>query len=143
MENKENTYFPKNSDDRDLKTAWIEGSDDYGIGEKLKISFDLSSVPKERYGINEIYILNGYRKSPYLWSTNSRVKSFRFFIDNNEAGTINLIDTIKLQSIQLPMYMLKPKSLNCFEFEILSVYEGSEFKDTAITELYFSGVGSH
>jgi len=138
-----NTYTPDKINDWNLKTAWVEGSEEYGVGEKIKTCFDLKTVNYQRYGIDEIFVVNGYRKSQEIWAANSRVKSLLLKIDGSSAGVINLKDTPKLQSVKMPMHMLVPGAMNCYEFEILSVYEGGKHKDTAITELYFSGVGSH
>jgi hypothetical protein len=39
--------------------------------------------------------------------------------------------------------MLPKKGIMRFKFEIADVYPGKKYKDTAITELVFDGVGVH
>ena len=106
-----NNYNEKNLYDEDFKTSWVEGVKGYGIGEK--ITFTLEDVYA---GATGIIITNGYSKSPTAWKNNSRVKKLKLSVDGDE---MTRTFTVTL--------------------EILDVYKGDKYDDTAISEVLFLG----
>ena len=69
----ESNYRPENMDDGDRKTAWVEGVNGYGIGEKVIIKFqDPNGTMKIPF--RGFRITNGYAKNIETWKSNSRVK---------------------------------------------------------------------
>ena len=68
------SYSVENIHDYNLKTAWIEGQEGYGIGEWIEFQFNTG---KSSTIINGIYLFNGYRKDSVTWQNNSRIKTFR------------------------------------------------------------------
>lgn len=136
-------YTPKNAHDFNLNTAWIEGKDDYGKGEYLEYIFDTRERGEHKLGITQIIIANGYKKNKELWKDNSRVKKLKMYLDEKHYCFINLVDCYEFQIVKIDTVMLPKKGIMKLKFEILDVYPGNKYKDTAITELLFDGVGVH
>jgi hypothetical protein len=141
------TYSSKNVHDLSYKTAWIEGVPGYGIGEAVTYHF-----PPQNPRITEIIVVNGYVKSEKAWKENSRVKKLKMYIDNKPLAILNLYDTRKEQHFKFEPLgysdredwdKLKSKSWWTIKFEILEVYGGDKYDDTAITEIYFDGIDVH
>lgn len=140
-------YSARNSHDLSYKTAWIEGVPGYGIGEFLIYHF-----PPDNPRITKIIVVNGYVKSEQTWLDNSRVKKIKMYIDNKPFAILNLTDSREEQTFtfepigysdrddwkklsSLPWWTIK--------FEIIDVYKGQKYDDTAITEIYFDGIDVH
>lgn len=144
---KEINYSASKSHDLNYKTAWIEGVPGYGIGESLTYHF-----PPENPRITKIIIVNGYVKSREAWNDNSRVKKLKMYLDNNPFAILNLVDTRQEQSFTFKPIgngdrqnekKLKLKPQWTMKFEIMEVYKGDKYDDTAITEIYFDGIDVH
>lgn len=150
-------YSIKNISDYDLNTAWIEGKTDYGIGEQFGFIFNFPDNTEyggayQFYGI--INLFNGYCKSLETWQENSRVKKLKVYYNNSPVCIIKLIDTWHFQYFDISKffkYKRDKKYMNApFEikqgdklvFEILEIYPGSKFKDTAISEFMAEGAGN-
>jgi len=144
---KNNTYAASNLNDLNYKTAWIEGVPGYGIGQTIVYTF-----PPENPRINKIIIINGYIKSKTAWEENSRVKRLKMYIDDKPYAILNLADSRQEQIFSVKLIgnsdrkdyeklKLKPKWR--MKFEILEVYKGTKFDDTAISEIYFDGIDVH
>jgi hypothetical protein len=91
-------------------------------------------------------------KSEKAWKENSRVKKLKMYIDNKPLAILNLYDTRKEQHFKFEPLgysdredwdKLKSKSWWTIKFEILEVYGGDKYDDTAITEIYFDGIDVH
>lgn len=118
-------YRIKNINDEDPMTAWVEGQQGYGIGEYFEI---------RTAGVNVIY--NGYQSSPKSWIENSRVKRFKVFKNNNPICYLDLTDEMGRQIFELPGHQnYNPQTVYTFRFEIVEVYEGTKWKDVAISEI--------
>lgn len=157
-----NNYSIKNMSDLDPKTAWVEGSFGYGIGESFMIRLDSSH--------SEIAILNGFQHSSKIWKQNSRVKKFKVSFQGSVEGIPTIFDIpicfliledkmgyqgisfhnavrqwiqkIDLDKIDLSTvgntysisYDEWHNFLNCvLVFEILEVYKGDKWSDVAIS----------
>lgn len=134
------SYDPKNLHDFNIKTAWVENKIDYGIGEYIEYVFS-----NENPRINEIIILNGYAKSDKSFTENSRVKSLELFVNDEYLLTLELKDNRLLQKFKLPVlgrYNDK-KGKWILKLVVKEIYEGSKYKDTAISEIYFDGLDVH
>lgn len=142
---KGDTYSPSNAHDFNFKTAWIEGAAGPGIGEYLEYRFKLPSSEAERhnFGINEVVIINGYRKSDHLWEANGRVKTLRMYVNGVASTLFKLKDVKRPQTAPFRFIPLKPGREVVLRFEILEVYPGKKYQDTAISELLFEGAGVH
>ncbi len=140
-------YAASNIDDLNYKTAWIEGVPGYGIGENITLHF-----PPENPRITKIIIVNGYVKSERAWRENSRVKKLKMYLYNKPFAILNLVDTRQEQTFTFEPIgysdrkdwkKLSTKPWWTMKFEILEVYQGEKFDDTAITEIYFDGIDVH
>lgn len=140
-------YSASNAHDLDYKTAWVEGVKRYGIGEALTYHF-----PPENPRITKIIIVNGYVKSEDIWRNNSRVKKLKMYLNDEQFAILNLVDTREEQHFSFEPIgnsdrdnwdELKNKPWWTMRFEIVEVYEGDKYDDTAITEIYFDGIDVH
>lgn len=137
-------YSASCAHDLNYKTAWIEGIPGYGIGQYLVYHF-----PPENPRITKIIVVNGYVKSEKVWKENSRVKKLKIYIDNKPYAILNLADTRQEQTFSFDPIgngdrenweKLKSKPWWTMKFEIMDVYKGEKYDDTAITEIYFDGI---
>lgn len=141
---KDNIYIPDMAHDFNVATAWVEGKKDYGIGEYLEYTFDMTTVTGEhQLGINKLIVANGYKKTKKSWDENSRVKKLKMYVDDVPFAFIELLDAFEFQTVDIATIMLPQKKVMKVKFEIMEVYPGTKYKDTAISELLFDGVGVH
>ena len=121
-----NTYDPENAIDGDETTAWVEGADDDGVGEWIDVTFD-NDEP-----IEAISISNGYQKSEELFQKNNRIRQAEVQFEDGTAESFELYDHGYGDQI---VYLSEPKNSNSFTLTIQSVYPGSEYGDTCISEI--------
>ena len=142
-------YLPENAHDFSFETAWVEGVKGYGIGEYLTYHFRQTS-PR----ITTIIVATGYVKSEKAYRENSRVKKLKMYIDDKPIAVLNLEDCRREQIFEFEPIGRKPAEnadwdeLNklprwTLKFEILEVYPGDKYDDTAISEIYFDGIDVH
>ena len=141
------TYSAKNMHDLSYRTAWIEGVTGYGIGESVTYH-----IPPQNPRITEIILVNGYVKSDKDWRDNSRVKKLKMYIDNKPYAVLHLEDTKKEQHFTIEPLgysnrenwdQLQTMPWWTIRFEIMDVYKGLKYDDTAISEIYFNGIDVH
>ena len=114
-----NSYRPNNMLDYNPLTAWVEGKSGYGIGQEITFEGDIPNM-----------ILNGYQKSVSSYYNNSRVKTFKVFYNGRALCYLQLKDRMGEQSFDLPINAWK----GYLVFEIIDVYPGKKWKDTAISQ---------
>lgn len=138
------SYSAKHAHDLSSKTAWIEGVPGHGIGESLVYHF-----PPENPRITTITIINGYARTVKVWRENSRVKRLLMYFNDEPFAMLNLEDSRYEQSFKfeplghMDRDNLETKPWWTMKFEIIDVYEGDKYDDTAITEIYFDGIDVH
>lgn len=133
------SYKGEFANDLSYKTAWVEGKKDEGIGEYLEYYFKNDS-PR----ITEIIISNGYMKSEETWKNNNRVKKLKLYVNGVPFGILNLKDSRTDQYFSVGTLGHNKNGTDLIlKFEILEVYKGSKYNDTAITEIYFDGIDVH
>lgn len=133
------SYKAEFANDLSYKTAWVEGKKDEGIGEHLEYYFKNDS-PR----ITEIIISNGYMKSEETWKNNNRVKKLKLYVNGVPLGVLNLKDSRTDQYFSVGTLGHNKNGTDLIlKFEILEVYKGSKYNDTAITEIYFDGIDVH
>lgn len=139
------TYKADNGHDFDKDTAWIPQKGDYGIGHYLnyEFNFDKEKDYNGRLGVTQILLANGYKKSRHLWKANSRVKKIRMYVNGTPYRDLKLLDSFEIQTIDIGKIMFPRRKTTTLKFEILEVYPGEKYKETAISELVFEGVGVH
>jgi hypothetical protein len=142
-------YGAQSAQDGSLQSAWVEGVDGNGEGEVVLIRIDPSS-PLELW--------NGFQRSRDLFAKNGRVKEAELFVLETERveptqfdvffqglhvvaqSRLLLKDVWGPQPQPLPRY--QPQATDddrpqatFLAIRILSVYPGSKYTDTAITEV--------
>lgn len=117
--------------DGTLTNAWCEGVSGYGEGEWVKLELDSS------YAISSMEIYAGYHKSNQLYYENSRPKEILVVFEepdgNTTSETIVLEDKFEMQVCSFEM-MHYAASVTIY---IQSMYPGTTFDDTLITEVAF------
>jgi hypothetical protein len=121
-------YGPENLFDDDTDTAWVEGVPGQGIGQWIVVAFDRLRLVKL------IEITNGYVKDHLVFQKNSRVKDIKVeFSGRDEPEHFKLKDSETPQPVPLPNDA--PLKAYWVKFTIESVYPGTKWEDTAISEL--------
>jgi len=118
-------YSVKNIYDKTL-LAWVEGKKGNGIGEYVKFQF------KKDIKLSYFYIKNGYGHFNYF-KKNNRVKRMKISNSKGFHTIVTIRDSFDIQKVILPKLILG----NNLKFEILSVYPGTHYEDTCITEISF------
>lgn len=134
-------YAAEKAHDFSIVTAWVEGVEGNGEGEYLRYSFP-GTCPR----ITTVLIHNGYVKNWDVWRDNGRVKKLLMYYNDEPYTILNLQDTMGLQSFDVGVLGYEDKDSApawSIKFEILEVYPGKKYEDTAITEIYFDGIDVH
>lgn len=134
-------YAAEKAHDFSIVTAWVEGVEGNGVGEYLRYSFP-GTCPR----ITTVLIHNGYVKNWEVWYDNARVKRLLMYYNDEPYAILNLQDTMGLQSFDVGVLGYEDKDSApawSIKFEILEVYHGKKYEDTAITEIYFDGIDVH
>jgi hypothetical protein len=137
-------YAPSAAFDDDLNTGWFEGAEGNGIGEVLLVRLDTS---------RDARIHGGFARNQTLYNWNSRPRKINVYVlqaDNSltfeygtahfdlkvlAKGTYELSDVKDYQILPIPSHRAKAAGATFVAIEILSVYEGSRWGDTGITEV--------
>lgn len=138
-------YSAHSAQDQDPATAWCEGSKGYGVGDIVIVARN-TSQPLE--------IFSGYGKSTKLHRANGRPRSVRVYVlQADEKGvtemgeihkrvrvlaqhTVQLADRFGFQPLPLPAHTVnESRASTLVALKILSVYEGSKYKDTCVSEI--------
>ncbi len=137
-----NRYDAIHAHDFDWQTAWVEGVEGDGVGESLTYVFDFTSQPQWEIGLTRLLIANGYKKNEQVWRANGRVARLRVYVDGAPYADAELVDTMEIQTVALAEIPLTNRR-TVVRFEILGVYSGSRYADTALSLLMFDGSGVH
>lgn len=131
-DSKSGSYTASNLHDSDVRTAWVEGKDDHGIGESITLKSTGASI-------DQIQIWNGYQKSAALYTQNSRPQVLKVYVNDTPKYLLALEDTRAVQYFKVAE-IASPATLR---FEIVTVYPGTKWQDTAISEINFDGNDVH
>lgn len=130
------TYAATNAHDFDDQTAWVEGKEDAGIGESISFYFRKF---EEEEPLTSITVYNGYQRDQKSWEQNTRVKQLKMYVNNIPVAFLNLKDTMEGQKFRIQVDPQGEQSIR-IRFEIVDVYPGSKWQDTAITQITFDGI---
>lgn len=119
-----NRYGPNNLFDGNLATAWVEGVSGNGSGERIVLAFDR---PRQLAGFE---IVNGYTKNRDIFGKNARVRTARVTLSSGDSQIISLPDTMRASSFSFA----QPVEATWLELQIESVFPGSRYTDTAVSE---------
>lgn len=132
-ENSRLVHNVANIGDGQLSTAWVEGSKGHGLGQWIEFQIRTQ----------QLCIANGFQKSNRLWRMNSRVKEFQVYFSNKYVGILRLQNSMGIQCADLSKLdsgiFQSGGGLPLVRLKIKSVYPGSHFKDTCISELWSQG----
>ncbi|HYE95039.1 MAG TPA: hypothetical protein VD962_02420 [Rubricoccaceae bacterium] len=141
-----NRYDAGRLEDGTATTAWVEGADGDGVGERLIFTLQASGEDAEEAPPNPdqpvpfwgIDVVNGYAKDEATWRANGRVGEFLMRINGQPVQRIRLADSMLPQSVPLSGELhVKPGDV--IELEITAVYPGQRFHDTALSEIVLHG----
>lgn len=140
-------YGAQNLFDQNDSTAWVEGRNHDGIGEKI--------VVLNNGVVSHLQIVNGYAKNRKIFMANNRIRELRIkvynirmpsegnvtenavpvvILDQELEMKTDLKDQPETQLISLPR---KVDGNFAFELTIASVYKGTKYRDTCLSELQF------
>lgn len=128
---KNNEYGPYNVLDSSLSTCWAEGESGSGQGCFIKLYSD------DVVAVNEIDIMNGYCKTEGLFYKNNRVKELKISFSDGTEKNVMLSSEFSEQPNHIVLD--EPVKTTYIKFEIVSVYEGTAYDDTCISEISVSG----
>jgi hypothetical protein len=133
-------YDAARLEDGHRTTAWVVSN---GIAEWFQFEFQPGEgqTLNPRLGVNEVYILNGYAKSPSHWRDHARAKDLDLLVDGKLFARIALRDESKPQLVSLPNIPLHANLT--LRFLVRSIYPGARFQELAISEVRLDGYGAH
>ncbi|CAA6824671.1 MAG: Unknown protein [uncultured Aureispira sp.] len=151
LKNSAGRYQKSHLLDNDYKTAWVEGVEGDGIGQKIRFFFEGNSVP------DVISIVPGYMISEKTWYKNNRVTKFKIRIltaDNSEEPNEFIAEFVitipkdskgnvkpNAYSVNIsPAYLhnMLASDFGIIELEILEVdSKNATYEDTCISEIAF------
>lgn len=160
------SYGYNNLFDKDISSSWVEGAEDSGINEYLLIPVykedeSMFSYRKKKSINVKFQINNGYCKNESLFKKNNRVKKAKItiydvplnadlnnmFVDGEPLTIVEEIIELK-DSMENQEFIFHTKLVNTdsycipfmlLKFEIIEVYKGTDFDDTAISEIEVYG----
>lgn len=137
-------YKASNAHDLSYYTAWVEGVPGDGVGEWIEYT-----LPAENPRITQICIANGIVRTKKAWTENSRVEALEVSVNGKKHCMLYLKDVYAEQWFDVPTIgyddrdHLEGKAPLVIRFKICSVYPGTKYKDTGISEIYFDGLDVH
>ncbi|MDO4512057.1 MAG: hypothetical protein Q4B68_09615 [Bacteroidales bacterium] len=132
------SYKASNIHDLNYETAWVEGVKGDGVDQWIEYTLKADNPP-----ITEICVVGGYVRTKKAWQENSRPAVLEVQVDGKRRCMLYLRDVYAEQWFDVGE--IKPtggKPLK-IRFIIKSVYPGTKYADTAISEIYFDGTGVH
>lgn len=133
-------YGADKLDDARTETAWVEGGEGMGYGERFVYRFPDSVFGDGMDCVSfwGVRIINGYTRNDRTWSENGRVKWMRIDINGRPAAFLHLLDTPQTQEVMWDAlgYLRRGDSIS---FEIVDVYRGTKYEDVAISEILLHG----
>lgn len=121
------THSPDRLIDNDITKGWCEGVSGTGVGEYVLFSLDSICM------VNELTIWNGYQKKDSLYSKNARVASLKLEFSDGASEMIAVSDSKGAQTISFPQH-----NTSFIKVTIASIYSGTTYEDTVISEIDFS-----
>ena len=121
---KGNYYGADNLIDSDMETTWQEGEEDGGIGQSINFTFNEPAI------ISAMCIYNGKQTNNEAFYENNRIASFTIFEDSL---SVQLPDLMEAQYIIFENPLLEDQ----VTLTLQSIFGGSKWNDTCITEIIF------
>ena len=121
-----NEYRPSLAFDGNSATAWVPKGK--GIGQSLFVHFKSPAL------IRSVSILNGDGRDEEHYKQSNRVKTLRIVLSDGTNQVFTFQDEMKMQHFKLA----KPVTADWAKFEIISVFPGSKFSRSGISEIAFN-----
>ena len=125
-------YSVQNAYDGDPSTSYVEDTTNDLF--EINIDFMNYSGMEKIQIIDEIKIINGYAASKELYQKNNRIKSIQYDWKNETIPVIYECKDNELNFQKITQFNSNPGWL---WFEITSVYKGTSYSDTPLSELDF------
>lgn len=121
-------------------TAWVV---DALLGEWFQFVFEPTEYQhlEPTLGVDSLYIMNGYRKSPEHWRDHARIRELELLVDGTARARLLLLDTPTPQRLELPRIPLHAQLT--LRFVVRGVYSGDRFQELAVSEVRVDGYGHH
>jgi len=123
-------YSPQKTVDNDHSTCWSEGASEYGNGDSITLLFN------DVYTIREICIWNGLCTNEDLFNKNSRLRRITITLSDGQSFDFECKDgwDNRKNVFSLPDFF----ETSSITITIRTVYEGSKYMDTCISEISVS-----
>ncbi len=122
------SYNPQNAIDGKQSTVWVEGdTNGSGLGESVQFTFESSTK------VQSFRIWSGNYYSYDFWQRHNRIKEIEVEFSDGSTQKYTLKDEMVPQMVQLET----PVETSTVRIEVKSVYRGSTFTDTVISEVIF------
>ena len=118
-------YDVKNVKDRKQSTVWVEGESGSGLGSWVEVNLG------ETKTVTGFRIWNGNWYSADFWGRHNRVKEVEVTLSDDSKHTFTLKDEMTPELIRFP----KAVQTSSIKIKVKSVYNGSTFNDTCISEV--------
>ncbi|MGB0639691.1 MAG: discoidin domain-containing protein [Myxococcota bacterium] len=125
VSDKGESYEAKLLIDGKQESAWIEGEDGSGLGSWVQ--FELG----ETKSVTGLKIWNGYWLTHDFWSRHNRAKEIEVEFSDGEKQSFTLADEMKAEVIKFAA----AKDTSSIKVRFKSVYRGSTFNDTGLSEI--------
>lgn len=129
LSGKYNSYGPENAIDGDITTSWQEGVLGYGIGESIILYLDGEKT------ITDIYICPGSFKSAASFEENGHLNEALFEFSDGSSFIYSFPNNETPSMIELS----RPEITSFVKLTIVSVYEGTTWEDTVVSEISLYG----
>ena len=126
-------YHPNYILDDNPKTAWVEGVEGNGENQSITIPTSILSSAKSL----TLRVRNGYQKSERLFKANAAIKEAMLIVKyKNEVSVQKKVQLKQQMGWQDIVIELPPeKGVSSITMQILSVYAGTKYKDTCISDV--------
>ena len=122
--------------DFNLLTAWHSPTLSNGVGKKITLIFESAGDSK----INKVLFFPGNMRTPADWQKYCRPAKVALRLNGRDIAILHLKDVMACQVFKIPMTASYQENEEItVVFDILSVYPGSEFEETVVSEINFDG----
>lgn len=135
-----NRYAAEEAEDGDLRSAWVEGADGPGLGEHLTMTLGHPDEDLPDDFVTSLWGLRavtGYAKSAQTWAANGRVRHLEVRVNGRPVTVVALNDTAMLQ--EATWDGVEVRAGDRIDLVVRSVYPGSRYDDTALSEVLLLG----
>lgn len=119
------SYEAKYASDSKISNVWIEGGAGSGLGEHVEFNLGAPTT------ITGFRIWNGNWYSPDFWERHNRIKEIEAIFSDGTKQSFTLKDVMEAETVMFP----KAVTTSSLRLKIKSIYSGTTFPETAISEV--------